>query len=97
MILFLLGKNPGVICLFPAGKEKRVFTKESTNFCKGAVIILMLIQLYSFYFLGFFYSFRHWLLILLVLTIVTYLLSVLIEKAKLLTGYAAFMKKWEEI
>ena len=50
-------------------------------------MFLMHNQLYSFYFLGFFYSFRHWALILLVLTAVSLAVSVLMEYLKKLTHY----------
>lgn len=39
-------------------------------------------QIYSFYFPGFFYSFKHWSMILLSLVLVTFLLSVLMEAVK---------------
>lgn len=49
-------------------------------------------QLYSLYFLGFFYSFRYWWLILLVLTGVSLLVSLVIDMLKKRTGYDKFMK-----
>lgn len=50
-------------------------------------------QLYSFYFLGFFYSFKHWSLILIILVLITFLLSVLIEFVKEKSHYNKFIKK----
>ena len=44
-------------------------------------------QLYSYYFLGFFYSFKHWFVITLVLLGVSLLLSMVIEWVKDKSGY----------
>lgn len=49
--------------------------------------------LYSYYFLGFFYSFRYWLLIVLVLLAVSLLISVGFEWIKERSGYGKAMSK----
>lgn len=54
-------------------------------------------QLYSFYFLGFFYSFKYWFLILLVLTVVSLAVSVGMELVKQRSGYSSHMKKLGEV
>ncbi len=59
----------------------------------SANIFMLHNQLYSFYFLGFFYSFRHWAIILAVLTVISLLLSVLIERLKRKTPYSRLMSK----
>lgn len=50
-------------------------------------------QIYSFYFLGFFYSFRNWALIAAVLTAVTWALSILLEWLKEKLHYNRLMDK----
>ncbi|MCF0133338.1 MAG: acyltransferase family protein, partial [Blautia sp.] len=50
-------------------------------------------QMYSYYFLGFFYSFQNWFLILLVLTAASLLVSIVMEWLKRVIRYNEFMDK----
>lgn len=60
--------------------------KHSSN------MFLMHNQLYSFYFLGFFYGFKYWLLILVSLVLASLLLSVVMEALKKGLGYNKLVK-----
>ena len=56
-------------------------------------IFLFHTLLYSYYFLGFFFSFRYWFLIVLMLLVVSLLISVGIEYVKEKSGYMNIMKR----
>ena len=53
----------------------------------SANMFLMHNQIYSYYFLGFFYSMKHWVIITAAVTAASFLASVVMEKLKTITGY----------
>ena len=61
--------------------------------CHSGNMFLIHNQIYSFYFLGFIYSFGHWLLILLVLTVISLLVSMAMELVKKYSGYQKAMER----
>lgn len=70
-----------------ASRSLQFLGKHSAN------MFLIHNQLYSFYFLSFFYSFKYWAVILLALVLSSLLASAIIEWLKKVTKYASFMEK----
>ena len=53
-------------------------------------------QIYSYYFLGFFYSMKHWIIITVAVTAASFAASVLMEKLKKITGYQKITERLGE-
>lgn len=85
-----------LLCLFvmAALRSIPVLTALLSMFGRHATnMFLVHTLMYSYYFLSFYYAFRFPVLILAVLAVTSMMVSIVLEKAKDLTGYRLLMKK----